>query len=241
MGRAASSRMRKRDGHGWIAKEIPRAAHVGIQNARLGRDDCSANRLRWIRGQRAEQSLIHRRLRRRGGETGGSPNADRPSVRREQQRRRQALFVYILEESVQAVHDQEHRQAIAVGQRGGRRIVQQIRKGPLLFRAVTRVIHQQRAGVNPRNNFLRSRGRIQAVGENFRSGQRGRQSERGGIGLGGEIDAGILIRNHQHLLHPGSGAASVFVVHDLGNNQAGVGYGARRNSARGYGGESGVL
>ena len=103
----------------------------------LGVQSQQAQRVAGMRGQLMQERQVHRRLRRLVRESGRSPDRHCAAVRSENQRFRQALCVNVLEQSVQAIDDQVNRQAAAVGQRGGGIVVEQIGKGPLLFRAVT--------------------------------------------------------------------------------------------------------
>src|SRR5271168_3380899 len=86
--------------HGGVAEKDPRAANIRISNTKLGAEDAFTERRGRISSEYAQQGLVQGALRRRTGETGRGPDANRSAVWREEQGFGKTLGIDVVEKSV---------------------------------------------------------------------------------------------------------------------------------------------
>lgn len=155
------------EGHGGIAKENPGAADVVIGDAGFGVEDGGAERRGRIVLENLEKSLVHGSLRRLIGEAGGSPDRGGAAVGSQEKGVGERGGVDILEETVEAIHQEIDGELITIGEIGDGRVVEKIGERPLLFGAVAGIIDEEGAGVERGENLLGDSAGILAVGKNF--------------------------------------------------------------------------
>ena len=160
------------------------------------------------------------------GEAGGGPDCGGAAIGSEEKGVGERRGVDVLEEAVEAIHQEINGELIAVGEIGGGGVVEQVGEGPLLFGAVAGIVDEQRAGVESGENLLGDGGGILAIGKNFNGLEGGREIRSGEFGGGAEIGADILIGDEERLLTGGVGGKAFFVVDDFGDDELGVGRGA---------------
>ena len=184
---------RELEGHSGVAEEDPGAADVVIGDAGFGVEDGGAERRGRIALENLEQGLVHGGLRRLIGETGGSPDCGGAAVGSEEKSVGERSGVDILEETVEAIHQEIDGELIAIGEIGGGSVVEKIGERPLLFGAVAGIIDEERAGVERGENLLGNDAGILAIGKNFDGLERRRQIRGRKFRGRGEIGADILV------------------------------------------------
>src|SRR5262252_660901 len=104
-----------------------------------------------------EDGLVHGGLRRLFGESGGRPDRDTAAIGSEQDRLGEALCIDVVEEAVEAIHQQVDRETAAVVESLRIVVVEQIGEGPLLFGAMAVEIDEQCAVVERGENLVSGR------------------------------------------------------------------------------------
>src|SRR4029077_17723782 len=96
--------------HRRITKQNIGPAHVRVSDLRFRLNDCLSKC--WLRSteQTLHDDLVEHRLWWSLVQSAGGQYRDTATVRRQNQRHRQRSFDNILEQAVQAIHDEEYRQ-----------------------------------------------------------------------------------------------------------------------------------
>src|SRR5208283_5310714 len=149
--------------HGGISEENPGAPNIAVSCITLGAEDHEANWIVRMRGHFMEKRQVHGGLRGSVGKSRRSPNGDRAPAGGQNQGLGKTLRVDVLERSVETIDEQIDREASAIREGGCIRSVEQIGEGPLLFRAVTVVVDQQRAIIESSKDLGVCRRRINTV------------------------------------------------------------------------------
>jgi hypothetical protein len=131
--------------HGWIAEQNPSAANIVVGGAGFATQNEQAERVAGMSGKFRENALVHGGLRRLLGKTGRSPDGDGATILGKKERFGETIRVDILEEAVEAVHQEVDGQAPAVGECSGVIGIEEVDEGPLLFGAVALIIDKERA------------------------------------------------------------------------------------------------
>src|SRR6202790_3758322 len=158
--------------HRGVPEKNPGAANVGIAGKFFGGEDGLAERQIGIVGERLNERAIHTGLRPGIGEAGGSPDGNGAAVWSEEQGFGEALRVNVLEEAVEAIHEEKYGQAIAVLQCGGVGIVEEVGEGPLFDRTVTDVVHQKLPLIDAVEKLLLQGLRVEIAGDDARDRER---------------------------------------------------------------------
>ena len=119
--------------HGWIAEENPSAANVVVRSAGLCLKDQLAERFAGMSARVARVTRDSWWPAELVGEARRGPDSDSTAIGRQEQGLGEAICVNILEEAVEAIHQEINGETAAVGEGGGVGAVKEIGEGPLLL------------------------------------------------------------------------------------------------------------